>query len=102
MLSTCSRGLRRAGYRRASCPLGSAGAPGRTTVAVNLAAELARLGQPTVLVDADTYGGCVAQSLSLLDEAPGLAAATRSAGLGRGRGSWRGARSRLGCRRRMG
>jgi Flp pilus assembly CpaE family ATPase len=61
---------------------GPAGAPGRTTVALNLASELARLGQPTLLVDADTYGGCIAQSLSLLDEAPGLAAATRSADQG--------------------
>ena len=61
---------------------GPAGAPGRTTVALNLASELARLGQATVLVDADTYGGCIAQSLSLLDEAPGLAAATRSADQG--------------------
>ena len=61
---------------------GPAGAPGRTTVALNVASELARLGQPTVLVDADTYGGCIAQSLSLLDEAPGLAAATRSADQG--------------------
>jgi len=61
---------------------GPVGAPGRTTVALNLASELARLGRPTVLVDADTYGGCIAQSLSLLDEAPGLAAATRSADQG--------------------
>jgi len=61
---------------------GPAGAPGRTVVALNLASELARMGQPTVLVDADTYGGCIAQSLSLLDEAPGLAAATRSADQG--------------------
>ena len=61
---------------------GPAGAPGRTTVALNLASELAQLGQPTVLVDADTYGGCIAQALSLLDEAPGLAAATRSADQG--------------------
>jgi MinD-like ATPase involved in chromosome partitioning or flagellar assembly len=61
---------------------GPAGAPGRTTVAINLATELAGLGLPTVLVDADTYGGCIAQSLSLLDEAPGLAAATRSADQG--------------------
>jgi len=61
---------------------GPAGAPGRTTVALNLASELARLGQATVLVDADTYGGCIAQSLSMLDEAPGLAAATRSADQG--------------------
>jgi len=61
---------------------GPAGAPGRTVVAINLASELARLGQSAVLVDADTYGGCIAQSLSLLDEAPGLAAATRSADQG--------------------
>jgi len=61
---------------------GPAGAPGRTTIALNLASELARLDQPTVLVDADTYGGCIAQALSLLDEAPGLAAATRSADQG--------------------
>jgi len=61
---------------------GPTGAPGRTTIALNLASELARLSQPTVLVDADTYGGCIAQALSLLDEAPGLAAATRSADQG--------------------
>ena len=61
---------------------GPAGAPGRTVVALNLASELSRLGQSTVLVDADTYGGCIAQSLSLLDEAPGLAAATRYADQG--------------------
>ena len=57
---------------------GPAGAPGRTTVAVTLAAELAASGVPALLVDADTYGACVAQTLSLLDEAPGLAAATRA------------------------
>lgn len=65
---------------------GPTGAPGRTTLAVNLAAELAgrpRVDQPTVLlVDADTYGGTVAQVLGLLDEAPGLAAAARAAGSG--------------------
>ena len=58
---------------------GPTGAPGRTTVAVNLATELAALGVSSVLVDADTYGGSVAQTLSLLDEAPGLAAAVRAA-----------------------
>ena len=50
---------------------GPTGAPGRTTIAVTLASELAGLGIPTVLVDADTYGGSVAQALSFLDEAPG-------------------------------
>ncbi|MEO7060934.1 MAG: hypothetical protein ABI083_14530, partial [Lapillicoccus sp.] len=61
---------------------GPSGAPGRTTIAVNLAAELAGLGVPTLLVDLDTYGGSVAQSLSMLDEAPGVAAAARAADQG--------------------
>jgi len=60
---------------------GPTGAPGRTTVAVNVAAELA-VSSPTLLVDADTYGGCVAQVVGMLDEAPGLAAAARAAGQG--------------------
>jgi MinD-like ATPase involved in chromosome partitioning or flagellar assembly len=58
---------------------GPTGAPGRTTVAVNLADELARLGHSTLLVDADVYGGTVAAALGLLDESPGLAAACRLA-----------------------
>jgi MinD-like ATPase involved in chromosome partitioning or flagellar assembly len=61
---------------------GPTGAPGRTTVAVGLAAELADAGRPTLLADADVYGGVVAQVLGLLDEAPGLAAAARMANLG--------------------
>jgi MinD-like ATPase involved in chromosome partitioning or flagellar assembly len=62
---------------------GPNGAPGRTTVAVNLAAELADMGVTTLLADADSYGGCVAQVLGLLDEAPGLAIAARAANAGR-------------------
>lgn len=61
---------------------GPTGAPGRTTVAVALAAELAHLEVATLLADADTYGGVVAQVLGLLDEAPGLAAAVRQANTG--------------------
>ncbi len=61
---------------------GPTGAPGRTTLAVNLAAELAALGRSVLLVDADTYGGAVSQVVGLLDEAPGLAAAARAAGQG--------------------
>jgi MinD-like ATPase involved in chromosome partitioning or flagellar assembly len=56
---------------------GPTGAPGRTTVAVGIADEAARLGVPTLLVDADPYGGVIAQVLGLLDESPGLAAAAR-------------------------
>ncbi len=58
---------------------GPTGGPGRTTVAVNLAAEIASRGREVLLVDADTYGGSVAQVLGLLDEAPGIAAACRAA-----------------------
>ncbi|WP_308799670.1 AAA family ATPase [Agromyces silvae] len=61
---------------------GPAGAPGRTTLAVNLAAELAAAGHQVALVDADPYGGAVATALGLLDEAPGFAAACRLAGAG--------------------
>jgi hypothetical protein len=39
-------------------------------------------GCPTLLADADVYGGVVAQVLGFLDEAPGLAAATRLANNG--------------------
>ncbi|MBJ7357620.1 hypothetical protein [Nocardioides sp.] len=60
---------------------GPAGAPGRTTVATGLAAVLATRA-PTVLVDADPYGGSVAQVLGVLDEVSGLLAATRLAGAG--------------------
>ena len=60
---------------------GPTGAPGRTTVALNLAAELA-LRRPTLLVDLDTYGASIAQALGLLDEAPGVAAAARAADQG--------------------
>ncbi|MCA5894627.1 hypothetical protein LEP48_14905 [Isoptericola sp. NEAU-Y5] len=86
---------------------GPVGAPGRTTVAVELAAELAGLvtragrrrrrgrsatrndGDGTrpealtsLLVDADTYGASVAARLGMLDDAPGLAAVARAAGQG--------------------
>ena len=71
---------------------GPAGAPGRTTVATGLAAELARRRLRTVLVDADPYGGAVAQQLGILDEVSGLLSAAR-------RGGWRDARGavRLGA-----
>ncbi|WP_020577248.1 AAA family ATPase [Actinopolymorpha alba] len=61
---------------------GPTGAPGRTSVAMTLSTELAVFGVPTLLADADVYGGVVAQAMGLLDEAPGLAAACRSANNG--------------------
>jgi len=56
---------------------GPAGAPGRTTVATSLASALARRGLRTTLVDADPYGGSVAQHLGVLDEVSGLLSAAR-------------------------
>lgn len=71
-----------AGQGRVIAVWGPIGAPGRTTIAVNLAAELAALGRSVLIVDADTYGGCVAQALAVLDEAPAVAAAARAADQG--------------------
>ena len=62
---------------------GPTGAPGRTTVALSLADEVARLGASALLIDADVYGGTVAPAIGFLDESPGLAAACRTAGRAR-------------------
>ncbi len=61
---------------------GPAGAPGRTTLAIGLAAARARRGHPTLLLDADPHGGAVAQHLGVLDEVSGLLAAARLANAG--------------------
>jgi MinD-like ATPase involved in chromosome partitioning or flagellar assembly len=61
---------------------GPAGAPGRSTVALGLAAELAERRIPTLLVDADVYGGAIAQMLAVLDEVSGVLAAARLANSG--------------------
>lgn len=61
---------------------GPVGAPGRTTIAINLAAELAAQGLRVALVDADSYGASIATHLGLLDETPGFAIACRAASTG--------------------
>ena len=58
---------------------GPAGAPGRTTVATQVACELARRRAAVVLADLDPYGGAVAQHLGILDEVSGLLSASRLA-----------------------
>lgn len=58
---------------------GPHGAPGRSTVAIQLAVELARTGRRTALVDADTVAPSLALLLGLGDDAPGIAAACRRA-----------------------
>ncbi|APX32425.1 pilus assembly protein CpaE [Brachybacterium sp. P6-10-X1] len=57
---------------------GPTGAPRRSTIAMNLAAEAALAGRETILVDADTYGPSQSQMLGVLDETPGLVAACRA------------------------
>jgi Flp pilus assembly CpaE family ATPase len=73
---------RSTGRGRVIAVWGPTGAPGRTTVAVGIADEAARLGVSTLLIDADVYGGVIAQVLGLLDESPGLAGAARQAASG--------------------
>jgi len=62
---------------------GPAGAPGRSTVALGMAAAWAGLGVNTILADADPYGGAIAQMLGILDEVSGLLAASRAANNGK-------------------
>jgi MinD-like ATPase involved in chromosome partitioning or flagellar assembly len=61
---------------------GPAGAPGRTSLAISIAAELADAGAAVALGDADTHAASIDPALGLLDEAPGFAAACRLAGSG--------------------
>jgi MinD-like ATPase involved in chromosome partitioning or flagellar assembly len=56
---------------------GPHGAPGRTSIAIELAAELSRGGRHVALVDADAHAPSVALALGLADEGPGFAAACR-------------------------
>lgn len=60
---------------------GAAGAPGRTTLAIELARELAR-DRRVALADADTHAPALALALGVADEGPGVAAACRQAARG--------------------
>ncbi|GAB3183788.1 hypothetical protein GCM10027060_19600 [Nesterenkonia halophila] len=62
---------------------GAPGSPGRTTTAVNMAAELAGTGRRVLLIDADTVAASAAVQLGLIEESAGLAQACRQADLGR-------------------
>lgn len=59
------------------------GSPGRTVLAIEVAAECAAQGWSTLLVDADTLGPCLSQSLGFLEETSALAVACRYAAHGR-------------------
>lgn len=58
---------------------GPKGAPGRTSVAVELAFELARGEPETLLLDGDPYGGDVQQVLGVVEEVPTVVWAARMA-----------------------
>lgn len=57
---------------------GAPGAPGRSTVALNLAVELALNGERVALVDADTHAASLAAMLGMLDETAGIVRLSRS------------------------
>lgn len=61
---------------------GPHGAPGRSTLAVEIAAELSRGSRSVALVDADAHAPSIALTLGIADEGPGFAAACRQAELG--------------------
>lgn len=62
---------------------GPKGSPGRSTVAAELAAEVARSEPGTILVDADTYGGDLAQMFAVVEELPTIVWAAQAAADGR-------------------
>lgn len=68
--------------RRVVAVWGPQGSPGRSTVAIELAIQLAGAGREVCLIDADTHAPSLALLLGLGDEAPGIAAACRRAELG--------------------
>jgi len=59
--------------------LGTSGAPGRSSIAIALASELAGLGQETLLIDADVASPSLAILLGADNETSGLSAACRLA-----------------------
>ncbi|MEV8359038.1 hypothetical protein [Microbacterium sp. NPDC076895] len=67
--------------RRVIAVWGPAGSPGRSTIAIELAVELAR-DRDVSLIDADSHAPSIALALGLPDEGPGFAAACRQVSLG--------------------
>jgi cellulose biosynthesis protein BcsQ len=64
---------------------GPKGAPGRTTIAIELAYALAETTEATVLMDADPYGGDALQLLGVIEELPTVVWAAAAAASAEGR-----------------
>jgi MinD-like ATPase involved in chromosome partitioning or flagellar assembly len=58
---------------------GPKGAPGRTTIALELASQLAATEPATLLIDGDPYGGDVVQLVGMVEELPTIVWAARMA-----------------------
>lgn len=58
---------------------GSKGAPGRTSIAIELAAELSATEPETLMIDGDPYGGDILQLLGVTEELPTIVWAARMA-----------------------
>lgn len=62
---------------------GNHGAPGRTTVAINIAYCLAKANQPTLIVDLDAVAPSISSSLSIVSEIPGISSTIHDAMYGK-------------------
>lgn len=69
--------------RGSVCVWGPSGSPGRSTLALNLACELASSGKAVILLDLDTYSASQGTLLGISEPGPGVAAAVRLVGQGR-------------------
>jgi MinD-like ATPase involved in chromosome partitioning or flagellar assembly len=58
---------------------GSVGSPGATSLAISLSVSAAQAGLRVLLCDADTRGSSISVALGIVDDIPGLAAASRLA-----------------------
>ena len=62
------------------CVWGPTGSPGKSTLALNMACELASSGKQVLLIDLDTYSASIGILLGVAEPGPGVAAATRLVG----------------------
>ena len=59
------------------CVWGPTGSPGKSTLALNLACEMASSGKHVLLIDLDTYSASIGTFIGVTEPGPGVAAAAR-------------------------